>query len=94
MKQPADQSLFAWSSEDGSGCFAQSPSSFQAAGHIMPTSTNIKPYTMTNKGLFIQIPLSRVYRNSTDYVGIPDCHQWRGEKRMLFGIPLKLLDKH
>jgi hypothetical protein len=56
-----DHSLFAWSRNDGSGpvgILAQSPADFAMCGNIVPyPSAGTSSYTMTNKGLQIDLPI-------------------------------------
>jgi hypothetical protein len=68
MKHSVDQSLFAWWQEkqdddadfyeDGyRGILARHPSEFKRAARIVHHSVPGEPYTMTNKGLRIQLPV-------------------------------------
>jgi hypothetical protein len=62
MKQSDDQSIFAWevlpTEYDGS-MLARSPNAFSACGNIVRAlnSSSTTPYTMTNRGLQIELPL-------------------------------------
>ncbi|KAF2179377.1 HET-domain-containing protein [Zopfia rhizophila CBS 207.26] len=62
MKDSEDQSLFAWNSpnameEEGRGVFAQHPSEFADSYAVKPSSSRGEPYTMTNKGVKMEIPI-------------------------------------
>jgi hypothetical protein len=62
MKQSDDQSIFAWeglSSEYDGSMLARSPHAFSACRNIVRAlnSSSTTPYTMTNRGLQIELPL-------------------------------------
>ncbi|EFE32544.1 uncharacterized protein ARB_00730 [Trichophyton benhamiae CBS 112371] len=61
MKQSDDHSLFAWKSADPNhrGLFARSPEAFAESGHLVQAASkwNIKPYSLTNMGLSIELPM-------------------------------------
>ncbi|OAX84266.1 hypothetical protein ACJ72_01355 [Emergomyces africanus] len=62
MKQSDDQTLFAWKISDGEtyhGLLAKSPAAFADSGDIVRLlpSWNKSPYSMTNLGLSIEIPM-------------------------------------
>ncbi|KMQ42939.1 Heterokaryon incompatibility [Trichophyton rubrum] len=61
MKQSDDHSLFAWKSADPNhrGLFARSPEAFAESGHLVQSASkwNIKPYSLTNMGLSIELPM-------------------------------------
>ncbi|KAE8868187.1 hypothetical protein PTNB29_02098 [Pyrenophora teres f. teres] len=65
MKQTDDQTLFAWQigfetmQDDVCGPLASHPSKFRGAGNLIPTrDVGLEsPYSMTNKGLRIEIPV-------------------------------------
>ncbi|KAL2382475.1 hypothetical protein RJ035_006090 [Blastomyces gilchristii] len=62
MKQSDDQTLFAWKISDGQtyhGLFAKSPADFAKSADIvpLPSSWNRSPYSVTNKGLSIEVPM-------------------------------------
>ncbi|KAL4892131.1 heterokaryon incompatibility protein-domain-containing protein [Aspergillus ambiguus] len=78
MKQSDDQSIFAWvnpgSSPDSlNGLLAPSPSVFAGCANILPYQDwePRQPYTMTNRGLQIELPLTRIEDNM--YVAALDC---------------------
>ena len=61
MKFSEDESLFAWTSEQGgSGLLAAQPSYFMNSGDIVEETCDMSgsrpPYSMTNKGLEIALP--------------------------------------
>jgi hypothetical protein len=64
MKQSDDQTLFAWQLEEYTrtelcGPLATSPSQFQGSSHLVPIpdSESETPYSITNKGLRIELPI-------------------------------------
>jgi hypothetical protein len=63
VKRSDDQSILAWDSSrtknDGDTLFAYSPDSFKCCGNIVRSveAGTLKPYTTTNKGLQIDLPL-------------------------------------
>jgi hypothetical protein len=65
VKRSDDQSLLAWglsdAKTDGNELFAYSPDSFEFCGNIVRSveADTSKPYTTTNKGLQIDLPLIR-----------------------------------
>jgi hypothetical protein len=82
LKESDDQSIFAWECESEVydveswfiGPFAESPASFAQSGNIIPFPSDAirQPYTMTNKGLRIELPVSGA--SSQTPVAILDCH--------------------
>jgi len=83
MKDSTDQSLFAWSmpieslssqrlpKDEASGVLARHPRYFETASNIVPYQVDMKPYTMTNKGLHIRLP---VFYREKRHVAILSCH--------------------
>lgn len=71
------------------GLFARSPAEFASSGNIVPLSTweTGEPYTMTNKGLRLSIPLvpSPLYPN--EYLGVLACG-YEGSQKSPLGISL------
>ncbi|KAF5363158.1 hypothetical protein D9758_008344 [Tetrapyrgos nigripes] len=69
IKYSTDQSIFAWVQEDvpgtstrHRGLLARSPSEFKASGHVRAmTIRSDFPYSLTNRGLHIYLPMTRVY---------------------------------
>lgn len=66
MKQSDDQSIFAWVNRDASpkslhGLMATSPANFAGCSNIIPYEDWVprQPYSMTNRGLQIALPLTR-----------------------------------
>ena len=65
VKHSDDQSILAWSSpsaaNDSSKLFAHSPAAFASCEHVVRSiqSGPVKPYSITNKGLKISLPLLR-----------------------------------
>ena len=62
IRSSADQSIFAWRSRSpriSSGLLAKSPLDFAMSGDILwtPTAQSTRPFSMTNMGLSINIPL-------------------------------------
>lgn len=90
IKEADDQSLFAWSllephsmqNEDyflnhHAGVLAIHPVDFAMSKNIVPfpSKTGRQPYSMTNKGLRIELPLSKVIDGSKIYwIAMLDCH--------------------
>ena len=62
MKESADESHFAWTSDDcASGLLADSPSCFKRSGNVRPIVSTSKaavrpPYSISNKGLALAVP--------------------------------------
>lgn len=78
MKHSDDQSIFAWTlptAAPGSHCglLAQSPANFVNAGAIVPYRDwqTSRPFSMSNKGLRIDVPLVRHAENI--YIAALDC---------------------
>lgn len=78
MKQSDDQTLFAWTLDDtpdsvNHGLLATSPSVFKNSREIMPYEDYAPraPFQMTNRGLSIELPLSRLDDNT--WVAGLDC---------------------
>ncbi|KAH3961009.1 hypothetical protein HBI24_215440 [Parastagonospora nodorum] len=81
MTQSDDQTLFAWELEKRSGALgrmpcgplATSPFQFRRCSELLPLqdSANPTPYSMTNKGLRIDLPIVRI--NDTEYLAILQC---------------------
>ncbi|KAN0095590.1 hypothetical protein V8E51_016301 [Hyaloscypha variabilis] len=86
INQSNDQSLFAWSHQpsDGiqsantrlTGPLATSPSQFMNAGNIFSYHTeNEEPYSMTNKGLRIRLPMMKALpKNDFLYIAPLSCY--------------------
>jgi hypothetical protein len=91
MKYSDDQSLFAWSISHGtqvrSGIFAPSPANFETRRPIVPIrrKTHTSPYSMTNKGLQIELPLIEIHGIT---LGLLDC-QYEDDFSRCLGIWLK-----
>ncbi|KAH8676397.1 heterokaryon incompatibility protein-domain-containing protein [Tricladium varicosporioides] len=78
MKQSDDQSLFAWTlngapDSNKHGLLADSPSAFRSSHKIMPYEDYEphRPFQMTNRGLSIELPLSRL--SDDTWVAALDC---------------------
>ena len=78
MKQSDDQSLFAWTLNGAPdtkrhGFLADSPSAFRDSHKIMPYEDYAprRPFQITNRGLSIELPLSRLNRDT--WVAALDC---------------------
>ncbi|KAH8781820.1 hypothetical protein BGZ57DRAFT_886679 [Hyaloscypha finlandica] len=89
LKISDDQSLFAWVATKRSlnyGVLARSPAAFQVAGDIVPipSKSDTHPYSMTNKGLSIQLPM--LFRGS-EVIGLLDCRP-KGDLSSVIGIGL------
>lgn len=69
MKESTDQSLFTWSpssipssdtpedNENDGSILASHPLNFASASNIVPYRFNVGPYSMTNRGLHIKLPV-------------------------------------
>jgi hypothetical protein len=82
LKNSMDHSLFAWEDIDRQhldhqrrGLLARSPRDFQRSGRIVPFRSlfHNAPYSMTNKGLQLQLPLV-AGRQSKRSIALLDCH--------------------
>jgi hypothetical protein len=94
MKTSDDHTLFAWTEPDNrrritGGLLAESPAEFVGSGDIISSEPVLKsaPYSMTNKGLCIELPLFRI--NEELCFAILNCH--RSSNADLLGIFLKKL---
>jgi hypothetical protein len=89
MKESQDQSLFAWTSakqsDEGFGVLAKRPSQFKNSANIISYHTGAEPYSMTNKGLRIQVPI--VSSNDGEKIALLSCH-YEDDFRNLLGISL------
>jgi hypothetical protein len=76
LKDSADHSILAWNPTSGlHGVLAVSPDQFQNCGQIIPCPSNAetpRPYSMTNIGLNIQLPLLHAAEGGS--IGLLDCH--------------------
>ncbi|KFY77505.1 hypothetical protein V499_03135 [Pseudogymnoascus sp. VKM F-103] len=98
MKHSADHSLFAWSSNEpgARGLLARSPADFVGCADIVVTRErwNKTPYTVTNLGLSIQLPMLPWAMET--YLAVLDCER-AGVPDSRVGIFLRLLpqaDQH
>ncbi|KAE8149315.1 heterokaryon incompatibility protein-domain-containing protein [Aspergillus avenaceus] len=94
MKYSDDQTLFAWSRTDGDlrGLLARSPADFRGCHNIVTSDTklNEEPYSITNKGLSIELPMV-AYAMKTYLVAL-DCNVENTPNSRL-GIFLTLLSE-
>ncbi|KFY98268.1 hypothetical protein V498_01533 [Pseudogymnoascus sp. VKM F-4517 (FW-2822)] len=92
MKHSADHSLFAWSSKEpcARGLLARSPADFAECADIVMTRErwNKTPYTVTNLGLSIQLPMLPWAMDT--YLAALDCERM-GVPDSRVGIFLRLL---
>ncbi|KAH8799849.1 heterokaryon incompatibility protein-domain-containing protein [Xylogone sp. PMI_703] len=92
LKHSDDQSLFAWKkvSNDYQGLLASSPSDFAGCENIIssPSKWNRIPYSITNMGLSIQMPM--IPWAMETYFAALDC-QIENAKNSRIGIFLKLM---
>ncbi|KFY47541.1 hypothetical protein V496_10603 [Pseudogymnoascus sp. VKM F-4515 (FW-2607)] len=92
MKHSADHSLFAWSSKEpcARGLLARSPADFAECADIVMTRErwNKTPYTVTNLGLSIQLPMLPWAMDT--YLAALDCER-AGVPDSRVGIFLRLL---
>lgn len=99
MKGSTDQSLFAWSPSPPSNTnlyrtkhrsvLASHPADFARASRIVPYGANSSPYTMTNQGLQITVPVIQWRQNDCfSYVAVLAC---RTEANFVgpLGLPLQ-----
>jgi Heterokaryon incompatibility protein (HET) len=93
IKASDDESLFAWNTSLSSGdLLAHSPLAFRQGREIVPIRATVatKPYSMTNKGLHIHLPLLEVGPDSDGekmFLGILNC-QIRNDYSGYIAIPL------
>ncbi|KAE8440880.1 hypothetical protein EG329_006347 [Mollisiaceae sp. DMI_Dod_QoI] len=85
-----DQSVFAWVSANlapNYGALARSPTAFQHAKDIVPVPSMSEThlFSMTNKGLSIQLPL--LFRGNNEVIGLLDCRP-KGDFSTVVGIRL------
>jgi hypothetical protein len=92
LKISVDQSLFAWSLDPDEslgqrGILAQSPNNFKDSFSVVSIQRTVDaaPYSMTNKGLQIEMPLIEV---PSFFIGLIDC-QYQAEFSTCLGILLK-----
>lgn len=78
MKQSDDQTIFAWVDRDAPktslhGLLATSPSHFAGCHNIFPYQdwAPRQPYSMTNRGLRIELPITRY--GTDEYVAVLEC---------------------
>lgn len=81
IKESDDQSIFGWyclSYTPHYGIFAKSPEYFQQSSEFVPipdmAQPDVPPYSMTNRGLHIRLPLLPT-EEWNKYIGILDCHK-------------------
>jgi hypothetical protein len=80
MKEMDDHSIFAWSSDeklsDASkiGVLAKHPSYFRLAASIEPHPTQWGPYSLTNKGIQINLPLLETDKPG-EHLAVLGCHE-------------------
>ncbi|THV02990.1 HET-domain-containing protein, partial [Dendrothele bispora CBS 962.96] len=88
IKYSDDRSIFAWTALDGDrarGLFAESPSEFSASGHIFCSidDDSESPYSMTNIGLHIDLPLIPISHNQ--FLAFLDCQlEQEGENLAIY----------
>jgi len=80
VKHSDDQSILAWTSSsaeiDSGKVFAHSPAAFAACHNVVRSIHlgRVKPYSMTNKGLKISLPLIRG-ENEGDFLAVLNCRR-------------------
>jgi hypothetical protein len=89
-----DHSIFAWDRDPGEtstvSCLASSPSWFRRGAYVVPfgrKQTESNPYTITNQGLQIQLPLLQKLESKVIF-GLINCH-WENNLFGCIGIPLQ-----
>ena len=91
MKTSDDHSLFAWTASEDSGTIyrgllAESPAEFANSGAFVPIRTwaETSPYSMTNKGLHISLPLAPLSRHKENniYLAGLDCKTYSGARNV------------
>ncbi|KAK7471197.1 hypothetical protein VKT23_002607 [Stygiomarasmius scandens] len=96
IKFSRDRSIFAWRAPVGTseprGLLAKSPFEFRTSGNVgvSDDSRGVFPYSMTNHGLFIQLPMEVVGisdKGEALYVAFLDCQMKSGGEQV--GIYLK-----
>jgi hypothetical protein len=92
MKDSLDQSLFAWQSTERTakcaGVLATHPSQFKNSGDIFPYPTPGEPYSITNNGLRIQVPIATIPASSDTKVAVLGC-QHQNDIQSSLGIILE-----
>lgn len=98
LKRSDDQSLFAWNGQDDStyrGLLAKSPAEFSDSTNIIHRvhKHNRQPYTVTNMGLRIELPL--IQWEMDVYLAWLDCQRLGGDHSRVgvFVTPLKEKDQ-
>ncbi|KAK7472210.1 hypothetical protein VKT23_000332 [Stygiomarasmius scandens] len=100
IKSSDDRSIFAWCSSSGeypdeTGLLARSPYDFRHSGDVQISSSDHHmdlPYSMTNRGLQIHLPLQLVKASSGVYLASLDCQVQRGNELEHLGVYLR--EKH
>jgi hypothetical protein len=92
MRVSEDQTLFVWgygqegmARTDRAGLFASSPDDFASAGGLKPYLVEVH-YTMTNKGLQVNLGMSRCWQSSWSLFALLDCYEGEVQKRV--ALPL------
>jgi hypothetical protein len=97
LKETDDHSIFAWGSDEQNsespkmGILAKHPSLFLRTATIEPHPTQGGPYSITNKGVQIRLPLLPT-RNPGEYLAILGCHV-ENDFRGSIGLLLFEIDK-
>ncbi|RDW58282.1 hypothetical protein BP5796_12212 [Coleophoma crateriformis] len=108
IKEVDDQSLFAWGFPnpnsmqnddcflgDGAGVLAIHPVDFAMSQNIIPfpSKSVVQPYSMTNKGLRIELPLVKVINESEiHWTALLDCH-YEDDFSAVIGFSLEKTEK-
>jgi hypothetical protein len=99
LKGTDDHSIFAWGAEEqnpespktGTGILAKHPSLFHCAATIEPHPTQGGPYSITNKGVQIRLPLLAT-QNPGEFLAVLGCHE-ENDLRGSIGLFLLEIDK-
>ena len=97
MKEMDDHSICAWrvdkqrSESSMIGILAKHPSYFLLTANIEPHPTQWGPYSITNKGIQIQLPLLQTHKPG-EYLGVLGCHEENDFKGSV-GLLLRELEK-
>jgi hypothetical protein len=86
IKRTDDHSIFAWTDESASHAtfysfFARSPANFKNSFNVQRIVRNTgEPFTVTNRGLNITLPLRQVDAEGLEYLALLDCKRVDDDK--------------
>lgn len=102
IKDSEDQSLFAWRAQEQSeresstepqaqGLLAQSPAAFASPGSVVPFRVCDAPYSMTNRGLRITLPLLKCQDQAAVYNALLYCRE-RDDAGNVWAIGIRCIE--